>query len=86
MDDISTIKVDYDMAFSAALSVLTSKQMQDEGAWVLGVYALLGMSENSTDDEQTVEYYNQAKEMLRRGLFVFPNSESIKNLSKMFEI
>lgn len=79
-------KGNYDMAYSAALSVLTSKNMQDEAAWVLGVNALSSMAANETnDDNKTDEYYNQAKEMHSRALFVFPNSESIKNLLKMFD-
>jgi tetratricopeptide (TPR) repeat protein len=74
---------DYDMAFSAALSVLTSKQMQDEGAWILGVRALMGMGDNERDKEKSLEHYSQAIDMLKKGLFVFPESKGLKQLKEM---
>lgn len=79
------LEEDYDMAYSAALSVLTAKQMEDEGAWILGVMSLLKMSENETDITQKAEYYMEAKEMLSKGLVVYRDSNDLKELKEIFE-
>lgn len=77
---------DYDMAYSAALSVLTAKQMQDEGAWILGVLSSFNMAREAENDEKKLEFYNQANDMLEKGLIVYPESaELIRLKSKYFE-
>ncbi len=79
-------KGNYEMAYSAALEVLTAAKMQDEGAWILGVLSNFNMAREAENEEQKIEYYNQANDMLEKGLIVYPESAELKRLkSKYFE-
>lgn len=75
----------YEMAYSAALEVLTASKMQDEYSWILGVSALLKMAEEETDEEKAEKIIEEAKIMLERGLYVFPNSNELNKMKQVFE-
>ncbi len=74
----------YDMAHSAALSVLTAKQMQDENAFILAVTSLFSWALEIENKEEVYEKFMEGIEMLRLGLIVFPNSEHLNSIKSEY--
>ena len=77
-------KKNYDMAHSAALSVLTAKKMQDEDAFILAVSALFSWGLECENQNEGYDKFMEGIEMLRRGLIVFPNSEHLNTIKSQY--
>jgi tetratricopeptide (TPR) repeat protein len=74
-------KGDYSTSLSAAHSVLNVEKFQHEGAFVLAIHSLLSMIKQGIDRDENCE---QAFELWKFGLSVFPDSEALNELSHFF--
>lgn len=79
---LAFIKGNFEQSLMAARSILIDEKMNDEAAFVLGIHSLLSLINQHKDTEKN---FNEAIKMWKMGLSVFPDSESLRQLSKYFE-
>jgi len=79
---LAFIKGKFEQSLSAARSILSAEVMNYEPAFILGIHSLLSLIKKQKDIEQNA---NEAFEMWKMGMIVFPESQSLIELSKYFE-
>lgn len=72
----------YETAYITALSVLASDNLHNEDAFVLGIKAKLAQYYVIESDNISNECLETAFEMLKKGLFMFPNSVELHKINK----
>lgn len=78
---LAFIKGNFEQSLSAARSILIDEQMNDEPAFILGIHSLLSMIKQQKNIE---ENFNEAVKMWEMGISIFPESQSLNELSKYF--
>ena len=79
---LSFIRGNFKQSLMAAKCVLTDDFFQDEAAFILGLHSLLSLVKQGEDVENN---FNEAIKMWEMGISIFPESQSLKELSEYFE-
>jgi tetratricopeptide (TPR) repeat protein len=79
---LAFMKGNFNQSLMAAMSILIDEEMKNEGAYVLGIHSLLSMLDIEKSAEKN---FNEALKMWKMDISVFPDSESLIQLSIHFE-